>query len=339
MDMTPTPEERADALVLDSAPREALPPPGRRAIFWQALLLLAVFIGGGVGGYLLRGYMMEQRLQAQQSAEQQARQAVSAAFADLLEQVNPQGGYTLPVSYGDLGPQLLSSGAIDLEQFARVYEASGDPLTPEQMDILRKGSRSPIVFTASNAHFLLNFFWALGLTNRNSLLLEGPMMQYGGADGVGGFASTGGWTIGTKPATELYASAAIVPLTPEQQARLDEVAFAVFRPCCNNPAAFPDCNHGMAMLGMLTLLAASDASTAEMFTAAKYANAYWYPQQSMEIALFFQKVQNASFQEADSALVTSAQVASSAGFRQVHQWLGAQGLLPQAPNQGNGCGI
>ncbi|GAB4535101.1 MAG: hypothetical protein Fur0018_25280 [Anaerolineales bacterium] len=347
-----TPEEDTDVPALESSPlegadvpqavatfQEDTPSPERSPVFWQALVLLLVFVLGGVGGYFLRGYLQEQHVQAQLAAEQQARAAASAAFADLLAQVNPQGGYALPVAYGDLGPQLLASGAIDLQQFTQVYEASGDPLTAEQLDILRKGSAQPITFTASNAHFLLNFFWALGLVNRNSLLLEGPMMQYGGAQGIGSFASTGGWSIGKKPATDLYASVSLVPLTSEQQARLDEVAFAVFRPCCNNPAAFPDCNHGMAMLGMLTLLAASDASTEAMFTAAKYANAYWYPQQSMELALFFQKSQNVSFEQADSALVTSAQVASSAGYRQVHQWLGAQGLLPQAPNQGNGCGV
>ena len=79
---------------------------------------------------------------------------------------------------------------------------------------------------------------------------------------MGGFASTGGWTLGVKKATELYASTKIMSLTDEQQARLLEVASQVYRPCCNNPTHFPDCNHGMAMLGLLELMASQDASTA-----------------------------------------------------------------------------
>jgi hypothetical protein len=48
-----------------------------------------------------------------------------------------------------------------------------------------------------------------------------------------------------------------------QQKRLEEVTIGVFRPCCDNPHAFPDCNHGMAMLGLLELMA-RDASVDEM---------------------------------------------------------------------------
>ena len=67
---------------------------------------------------------------------------------------------------------------------------------------------------------------------------------------------------------ELYSSAAIAQLTAEQQARLEEVAKGAFRPCCGNGTHFPDCNHGMALLGLLELMASQDASVDEMFLAA-----------------------------------------------------------------------
>lgn len=75
------------------------------------------------------------------------------------------------------------------------------------------------------------------------------------------FASTGGWTVGTKPVTELYASLDLIQLTAEQQKMVEEVAAAVYRPCCNNSTLFPDCNHGMALLGLLELMASQRATT------------------------------------------------------------------------------
>src|SRR3989304_2928499 len=110
--------------------------------------------------------------------------------------------------------------------------ASGEPISNPQMEILTKGSAEEIIITRENAHFLLNYFWAVGLANRNSILTEGAMVKY--SDGqVESFASTGGWTLAAKPISEIYASLDLIPLTPEQQARVEEVAAAVYRPCCN----------------------------------------------------------------------------------------------------------
>ena len=173
---------------------------------------------------------------------------------------------------------------------------------------------------------MLNFFWALGLTNQNAILTDGPMMS-GGRDKVGGFASTGGWTLGSKKSTDLYASTRIMTLTDEQQARLLEVASVVYRPCCNNPTHFPDCNHGMAMLGLLELMASQGASTAQMFETAKYVTAFWYPQQMLELATAFKAADKQEFAQVDAKTVVSYQYASISGFQAVHQWLSQNGLL------------
>jgi hypothetical protein len=117
------------------------------------------------------------------------------------------------------------------------------------------------------------------------------------------FASTGGWRLATKPITELYASLDLIPLTKEQQKFVEEVAQSVYRPCCNNPTHFPDCNHGMAMLGILELMASQGATVDEMFEAAKYVNAYWFPQQTLEAALYLKANQEIDFADADPRLV------------------------------------
>jgi hypothetical protein len=117
------------------------------------------------------------------------------------------------------------------------------------------------------------------------------------------------------------------------------VAYAVYRPCCNNPTAFPDCNHGMAMLGLLELMAAQDATADEMFEAAKYVNAYWFPQQTLEVAIFFKATENLDFADVDPRRATGRELFSGGGFRALHQWLAENGLLQQAPNQGGSCGV
>ena len=120
---------------------------------------------------------------------------------------------------------------------------------------------------------------------------------------------------------------------------MEEVAGAVYRPCCDNHTAFPDCNHGMAMLGMLQLLASQGANADEMFEAAKYANVFWFPQQSQEIATLVKVTDNADYDDVNSRLAVSANFASGSGFARIHQWLADNGHLGQ-PNRGGGsCGV
>lgn len=263
--------------------------------------------------------------------------SVAMDMGALIAQVNPPEGYELPVRYGDLGPQLLASGVIDYAKFAGIYEQSGNPLTRNQIEALTRGSDERIVINAQNAHFLLNFFWAVGLVNANPILTEGPITESSNGQ-IENFASTGGWTLGTKPVTELFASTVLITLTPEQQARVEKVAAAVYRPCCNNPTLFPDCNHGMAMLGLLELMASQNASEDEMFEAAKYVNAFWFPQQALETAIYIKATQDVDFAQADPRLIVGREMFSGSGFGSVHALLQSRGLLKQTPGNGNSCG-
>lgn len=289
-----------------------------RRIAWAIIIIVMVLLIGLESGHLKQGSLQEKEL------------------TQLYEQVNPAGGYALPVSYGNLGPRLLASGVIDYDAFAAIYENSGNPMTSAEVEILTHGSEEKIVIAAENAHFLLNFFWAVGLVNKNSILTEGPMVQNSDRQ-VDRFASAGGWTLATKSVMELYALVDLISLTPEQQAHVEEVASAVYRPCCDNPTLFPDCNHGMAMLGLLELMASQGAGVDEMFEAAKYVNAYWFPQQTLETAIYLKADQGVDFAEADARLVVSKNFSSASGASMVHQSLQSSDLLKQTPGQGNSC--
>lgn len=310
-----TPEQTPETISLNKRIRQ---------VAWIIIGTLVVFFIGFGSGYLTWGQ--------DETAELKQQKELIA----LYDQVNPKEGYALPISYGDLGPQLIENGVINYDAFAAVQKNAADPLSAEQTEVLKNGSDKEITINAQNAHFLLNFFWAVGLVNKNRILTEGPMIQ-NSAGQYERFASTGGWTISAKPITDLYASTDLIPLTTEQQQRVEEVAAAIYRPCCNNPTLFPDCNHGMAMLGLLELMASQGANTDQMFEAAKYVNAYWFPQQTMEAALYLKTNQNVAFAEADARMVVGQIVSSASGAQIVHADLQAKGLLKQAPNQGGSC--
>lgn len=334
------PELPAETPVPDDLPET--PRPSVRLRLGWLWVCLAFSAGLGSAYLLLRGPFRTTPVAASAELASTAPGSAPASTGGvdaqaIYAQVNPPQGYTLPARYGDIGPAILEAGAIDLPAFIQLYENAGRPLTEEQLLILTRGSDQPIVISSENAYFLLNFFWAFGLTNANPILTEGPITQYGEGE-IGRFASTGGWTLGTKSPVELFASAPLVTLTAEQQARLEEVAAGAYRPCCNNPTIFPDCNHGMALLGMLELMAAQDASVDEMFAAAKYINAFWFPQQAFETALYLKAAQNVDFPDADPRLVVGRGMFSASGFQTVHQSLQASGLLQQSPGQGSGCG-
>lgn len=123
---------------------------------------------------------------------------------------------------------------------------------------------------------LLNLLWGFGLSNKNPVLENGPMMdpRYGGA---GNFASIGGWTLAQGNVMHHYSMHSFVTLTPQEQMLVERVAKNIYRPCCGNSTYFPDCNHGMAMLGLLELMAKDGRTEREMYEIAEEVNGYWFP--------------------------------------------------------------
>lgn len=233
----------------------------------------------------------------------------------------------------------MESGAVNLTRLQMLHKQRGSPLTDEQLAFFRDGSNEQITLTRENSNFLLNTLWAFGITNKNPLLEDGRMKQLVDSGQANRLAATGGWPLGTKPGGTLLNSAAIVELTPEQQQRVNEVARNTYRPCCNNPTAFPDCNHGAAALGLAELLAAQGASTEEIQDALKTANAMWFPQKYWELAVYFEEVKGQDWEDVDAETVLSKKYSSASGWMQLHKELQQKGLLPETGDGGASCGV
>src|SRR3989344_6293537 len=96
-------------------------------------------------------------------------QVTTTSKDNLFDEINPNNGFEIDTSYGDLGPKMVAMGVIDADKFKSIYEKSNQPLTPDQENILRKGSNEKIKITRENSYFLLNYFWAVGLANKSKI--------------------------------------------------------------------------------------------------------------------------------------------------------------------------
>ena len=237
----------------------------------------------------------------------------------------------LPVHWGTLGRGLAETGVIDKEQFLALYAA--DPVLAKEAErMLTEDVTEPLRISSRNAGLLLNLLWALGLGNKNDVLEKGPMMDraYGGADR---FASTAGWTLARGNAMEHYARHAFITLTPEEQALVERTSKNIYRPCCGNSAYFPDCNHGMAMLALLELLASQGATEQELYRAALVANSLWFPDTYATIERYFEK-KGVAWDAVDPKEALGYRYSSAAGYQRV-----LSEVEPVSEDAGGSCGV
>ena len=183
-----------------------------------------------------------------------------------LDEVVNSSTMDLPIVWGNLGERLIASGVIDKQKF--------EDLLQQPMPQLVDGKSGRVTITRDNAGTVLNYLWALGLANKSKILEAGDM-QKTGVD-LSRFASLGAWRIGSGPALNHYSKHELIQLNDSQQALVDKLSRSIYRPCCNNSTHFPDCNHGMAMLGLLQLMVSQNFSEAEIYRTALIANAYWF---------------------------------------------------------------
>jgi len=248
----------------------------------------------------------------------------------------PHDGFSIKAQWGDVMARLVESGVVDGDKFSAVLTESGTPLTDAQQRILAGTSDEPVRIDGSNGRFVLNALWALGLANRNPVLTDGPMSRLEEAR-RGQLASTAGWTLGKEPGSQYLARFDIVSLTPGQQAVAEQVAYNSYRPCCDNPTAFPDCNHGAAALALTQIAAASGASTEDIFSALEGFNSFWYPDRYYVLAVHFDQ-QGQAWEDVDARLVLGAEYSSLSGWKRVAAALQSQGLPGKLPGQAGGCG-
>lgn len=237
----------------------------------------------------------------------------------------------LPIVWGNLGAQMINAGVIDRPQFEALYQSRGG-LNDSDKRLLEDFQNGNLKVNQENAGLLLNLLWAFGLSNKNPVLENGPMQekQYGGA---GNFASTGGWTLAKGDTMNHYSKHLFVVLTPQQQALVEKVSKNIYRPCCNNSTYFPDCNHGMAMLGLLELLASQGASENQMYQTALQMNSFWFPDQYATIAKYLES-RGIKPQDISPKEILGVNYSSASGYAKV------ESSLPREQNQGGGsCGV
>lgn len=241
-----------------------------------------------------------------------------------------QNGVELPVKWGNLGVQMTEAGVIDKEKFENLYSQRGG-LSEADKKLLESSDNENLVINSKNSGVMLNMLWALGLGNKNPILENGPMMdpRYGGADN---FASTGGWTLAREDAMDHYSRYSFITLTPKQQALVERVAKNIYRPCCNNSTYFPDCNHGMAMLGLLELMASQGATESDMYKVALEVNTLWFPD-TYEAIKTFVISQGGDWSTVDPKKILGAEYSSASGYQKI-----LSQMKPQEQKGGASCG-
>lgn len=237
-------------------------------------------------------------------------------LAKLTAEVFPQNGYIFKIKWGDLGKKMIADGVIDKEKLTKVI--TGDKPLPLQLEKYLDGSAESIELNQSNAQFWVDILWGLGLANKNDILEIGPMVDAGK---TANFASTGGYTIAKSDAMNYYSKYFYIKLTPEQQIKVKEIAGNIYRPCCNNSTAFPDCNHGMAALALVELMVSQDFSDIEIYKTVLAFNSYWFPQTYLDISYHFAK-NNRDYKTVPAKEILSKTFSSSSGYQAISKQIG-----------------
>ena len=249
-------------------------------------------------------------------------------LSGITGKVLPEEGFTLSLSWGDIGPRLVSLGVIDLDEFEK-----GINPTEEQKKILRQGGDIPLKIDGKNGQFVVDVLWALGLAQKSIVYTEGPLgKEYSGQQG--NFASTGGWTLAKGDAVGYLNRFDLIALTSDQQKRVRDIAKGVFRPCCGNSTWFPDCNHGMAALAAIELLVSNGLSDDEIYKEVLKLNSFWFPDTYLTTATYFAR-QGVDWEDVSAKEVLGEAYSSAMGAADIYAKVGP---LPFAGGSGGSCG-
>lgn len=292
---------------------------------WQ-IILNVLLLGGLI--FLLFFYtsiLQDNKNQIKNSTENGLQEI------ELINEILPKEGVVLPIKWKDLGKKMIESGVIDAQKLEALYAQRGG-LDEETKNLLYGENNGNLIINDKNNGMILNLLWAFGLANKNAILETGPMTDsnYGGPQV---FASTGGWTLSKDNAMNHYSKHNFVTLNAAQQELVEKVSKNIYRPCCNNSTYFPDCNHGMAMLGLLELLASQGVSEENMYKIALQVNSYWFPDTYLTIAKYL-KTQNISWKDANPKEILGLNFSSASGYRRILSL-----VEPVQIQSGGSCGI
>ncbi len=249
-------------------------------LFLKVLLITLIPLSTFLLGILYEKIVSERNI----NEEFEVSQNVNNGNLISLQSKVIKENYVFKIKWGDLGKRMVEDGVIDKGKFAQAI--TGGEELPKDLDKYFKDGQNKIEVNQKNAQFWVDVLWGLGLANKNKILEEGDMMADGDASN---FASTGGWTIGVGDPMNHYSGHSYISLSDKQQKTVEEIAGNIYRPCCGNSTAFPDCNHGMAMLGLIELMVLQGSSEEEIYKTALAFNTYWFPQTYLDIAYHFEK--------------------------------------------------
>lgn len=293
---------------------------------WALISSILIFI-------LLFNYLFSVELKITPNFKLKQKLSLSNAVAQkpnqVVQQVVLASKIELPIEWADLGKRLMDTGVINKKKFNDIMGTLSD----SDKKLLEDSNNGEIIMTPQNSKLILNLLWGFGLANKNDTLDKGEMTR--DPKQVGNFASTGGWSISSGDPASHLSKHSFVVLTSEQQAMVEEMSKNIYRPCCNNSTHFPDCNHGMAMLGLLELMAANGVSKDEAYKVALQVNSMWFPQQYQELATYFAE-NGTAWNKVDPKTALGISYSSASGYRNTRAQIKS---LPQ-PQKGNGgCGL
>lgn len=249
----------------------------------------------------------------------------------LQEEVIPQKGYVFYFKWGDFGKKLIDDGVIDETKLAQAL--TGTANLPPKFKKYLDGSAQQVELDSTNAQFWVDVLWGLGLANKNEILEKGPMIENGN---TANFASTGGYTIGPKNPMNVYNKFSYIKLTPDQQIRVANITGGIYRPCCGNSAAFPDCNHGMAALALVELLVSQNFSDEDIYKTALAFNSYWFSKTYLDISYHFAK-SGRDYKTISASEILSKPFSSSQGYQAIVRQIGVVNW-PILKGSGGSCG-
>jgi hypothetical protein len=290
-------------------------------------LVALLFINTTGVAYMVQYYLFKQQINQiwaviGDTPEQKAERLQTLLF--------PSEGVNLGIKWGDLGVKLVEIGVIDEEKFLATSRSASNNDFYSQ--VLSGYTDEYIIVDENNAHFVLNMFWAFGLALESPVLNEGIMSEY---EEVGNFASTGGWTLGKENAMNYYGKHKMLDLNKDQHDMVNRIASGIFRPCCGNHTAFPDCNHGMAMLGLIQLMVANGYSEAKIYDLALKINTYWFPDTYITIAQYMEEFRDTSWEDVNPQEMLGNNFSSAAGYSSISSQVKP---LPSSGG-GGGCGV
>lgn len=267
------------------------------------------------------------------SSSVQTRGAKDSKQVDLtgIQSEVIKSSYVFKIKWGDLGKKMIEDGVIDKQKLAQAV--TGTDNLPQELDKYLSQNQDKIEVNQKNAQFWVDVLWGLGLANKNEILDKGAMVEGGN---TANFASTGGYTIGAVQPMDIYSKYSYINLSDNQQKEINEIASNVYRPCCGNSTAFPDCNHGMAALGLIELMVSQNISKNDIYKTVLAFNTYWFPQTYLDTA-YYLKQNGRDYNSVSPQELLSKTFSSAMGYGVIQKKVGSL-QWPTLEKSGGSCG-